>query len=172
MMRPASARDRSLSTTFLPSVPQKFVDVDRDQVLKLGVPLNDVYRTIQTFMGGLSSTTLTVSGASGRSTLRRKEIIAPMRTTSGSFTFATQGRHVPLSALTSIKSRIGPEFTMRYNEYRSAQINGNAAPGYSSGQATAALEDVFKQTMPGEMGFDYWVSRIRNRKRGKVSRFG
>jgi HAE1 family hydrophobic/amphiphilic exporter-1 len=44
---------------------------------------------------------------------------------------------------------------MRYNEYRSAQINGSAAPGYSSDQATAALEDVFKQTMPREMGFDY-----------------
>jgi HAE1 family hydrophobic/amphiphilic exporter-1 len=44
---------------------------------------------------------------------------------------------------------------MRFNEYRCAQINGSAAPGYSSEQATAALEEVFKQTMPGEMGFDY-----------------
>jgi HAE1 family hydrophobic/amphiphilic exporter-1 len=62
---------------------------------------------------------------------------------------------VPLSALTKFASRDGPEFTMRYNEYRSAQINGSAAPGYSADQATAALEDVFKQTMPSEMGFDY-----------------
>jgi HAE1 family hydrophobic/amphiphilic exporter-1 len=65
------------------------------------------------------------------------------------------GQTVPLSALTKFESRSGPEFTMRYNEYRSAQINGSAAPGYSSDQATAALEDVFKQTMPREMGFDY-----------------
>jgi HAE1 family hydrophobic/amphiphilic exporter-1 len=50
---------------------------------------------------------------------------------------------------------MGPEFTMRFNEFRSAQINGSAAPGYSSDQATAALEEVFKQTMPREMGFDY-----------------
>jgi HAE1 family hydrophobic/amphiphilic exporter-1 len=66
-----------------------------------------------------------------------------------------KGENVPLSALTNITPRSGPEFTMRYNEYRSAQINGAAAPGYSSEQATAALEEVFKQTMPGEMGFDY-----------------
>src|SRR6202046_2196206 len=67
----------------------------------------------------------------------------------------SSGDMAPLSALTKFESRDGPEFTMRYSEYRSAQINGNAAPGYSSDQATAALEDVFKQTMPGEMGFDY-----------------
>jgi len=57
--------------------------------------------------------------------------------------------------LTQVKPRMGPEFTMRYNEYRSAQINGSAAPGYSANQATAALEQVFAQTMPREMGFDY-----------------
>jgi HAE1 family hydrophobic/amphiphilic exporter-1 len=61
----------------------------------------------------------------------------------------------PLTALTKFTSRHGPEFTMRYNEYRSAQINGSSAPGYSSEQATAALEDTFRQTMPNEMGFDY-----------------
>ncbi len=66
-----------------------------------------------------------------------------------------KGENVPLSTLTTIKPRLGPEFTLRFNEYRSAQINGSAAPGYSADQATAALEDVFKQTMPREMGFDY-----------------
>jgi HAE1 family hydrophobic/amphiphilic exporter-1 len=62
---------------------------------------------------------------------------------------------VPLSTLVTVKSHLGPEFTQRFNEYRSAQINGSAAPGYSADQATAALEEVFKQTMPREMGFDY-----------------
>jgi len=65
------------------------------------------------------------------------------------------GEAVPLAALTSTKSISGPEFTMRYNLYRSAQLNGSAAPGYSSAQATKALEEVFAQTMPPEMGFDY-----------------
>jgi HAE1 family hydrophobic/amphiphilic exporter-1 len=71
---------------------------------------------------------------------------------------------VPLTSLTKFESRDGPEFTMRYNEYRSAQINGSAAPGYSSDQATAALEDVFKQTMPGEMGFDYMGMSFQEQK--------
>jgi HAE1 family hydrophobic/amphiphilic exporter-1 len=66
-----------------------------------------------------------------------------------------KGENVPLSTLTTVKPRLGPEFTLRFNEYGSAQINGSAAPGYSADQATAALEDVFKQTMPREMGFDY-----------------
>jgi multidrug efflux pump subunit AcrB len=66
-----------------------------------------------------------------------------------------RGESVPLSTLTTVTSRVGPEFTQRFNEYRSAQINGSAAPGYSADQATAALEDVFRQTMPREMGFDY-----------------
>ena len=62
---------------------------------------------------------------------------------------------LPLARLTTIESRPGPEFTIRFNQYRSAQINGSAAPGYSSAQAMAALEEVFAQTMPRDMGYDY-----------------
>jgi HAE1 family hydrophobic/amphiphilic exporter-1 len=76
----------------------------------------------------------------------------------------SNGETVPLSTLMKFESRDGPEFTMRYNEYRSAQINGSAAPGYSSDQATAALEDVFKQTMPSEMGFDYMGMSYQEQK--------
>jgi len=74
------------------------------------------------------------------------------------------GAMVPLSALTNFESRVGPEFTMRYNEYRSAQINAIAAPGYSSDQVTTALEDVFHQTMPPEMGFDYMGMSFQEQK--------
>src|SRR5204863_8060198 len=66
--------------------------------------------------------------------------------------------------LTRFESRSGPEFTMRFNEYRSAQINGAAAPGYSAGQAMAALEEVFSQTMPREMGFDYLGISFQEKK--------
>jgi HAE1 family hydrophobic/amphiphilic exporter-1 len=66
-----------------------------------------------------------------------------------------EGDMVPLSALTNSKPISGPEFTMRYNLYRSAQINATAAPGYSSGQAMKAMEEVFRETMPNEMGFAY-----------------
>ena len=156
----AAARKRpeiaSLSTTFLPSVPQEYVDVDRDKVLKLGVPLNDVYRTIQAFMGGLFVNYFNRFGRQWQVYVEAEgEYRAKAENVGQFYVRNNKGENVPLSAVTTISSRTGPEFTMRYNEYRSAQINGAAAPGYSSNQATAALEDVFKQTMPGEMGFDY-----------------
>jgi len=71
---------------------------------------------------------------------------------------------VPLSALTKFESRPGPEFTMRYNLYRSAQIIGGAAPGYSSAQAMKALEETFDQTMPSEMGYDYMGMSYQEKK--------
>jgi len=156
----AAARKRpeigSVSTSFLPSVPQKFLEVDREKVLKQGVAVSDVYRTIQAFMGGLF---VNYFNAFGRTWQVYVEAEAPYRSNMdnlGQFYVRNNaGERVPLSALTKFESRDGPEFTMRYNEYRSAQINGSAAPGYSSDQATAALEEVFRQTMPREMGYDY-----------------
>ena len=71
---------------------------------------------------------------------------------------------MPLSAFTEVQYRTGPEFVMHYNEYPCAQINGSAAPGYSANQATKALEEVFAQTMPGEMGFDYLGMSFQEKK--------
>jgi HAE1 family hydrophobic/amphiphilic exporter-1 len=165
----AAARKRPeigmVSTTFLPSVPQKFVDVDRDKVLKQGVAIGDVYQTIQAFMGGLF---INYFNEFGRTWQVYVEAEAPYRSNMdnlGQFYVRNKGgERVPLSALTKFESRSGPEFTMRYNEYRSAQINGSAAPGYSSDQATAALEEVFRQTMPSEMGFDYMGMSYQEQK--------
>jgi HAE1 family hydrophobic/amphiphilic exporter-1 len=156
----AAARKRpeigSAFTPFVPSVPQKFINVDKDKVLKQGVALTDVYNTIQAYMGGLF---INYYNDFGRTWQVYVEAEASYRSTTddlGQFYVRnSQGQAVPLSALANFETRYGPEFTMRYNEYRSAQINVSAAPGYSSDQATAALEDVFKQTMPREMGFDY-----------------
>jgi hydrophobic/amphiphilic exporter-1 (mainly G- bacteria), HAE1 family len=156
----AAARKRPeigvMITTFIPSVPQKFINVDKDKVLKQGVNLTDVYNTIQAYMGGLF---VNYYNDFGRTWQVYIEAEAPYRSTTddlGQFYVRNgQGQTVPLTALAHFETRYGPEFTMRYNEYRSAQINVTAAPGYSSDQATAALEDVFRQTMPSEMGFDY-----------------
>ncbi len=145
-----------LSTTFLPSVPQEFVEVDRDKVLKQGVPLNDVYRTIQAFMGGYFINYFNRFGRQWQVYIEAEGEYRSKAENVGQFYVRNnKGENVPLSTLTTVKPRMGPEFTMRFNEFRSAQINGSAAPGYSADQATAALEDVFKQTMPREMGFDY-----------------
>jgi HAE1 family hydrophobic/amphiphilic exporter-1 len=156
----AAARKRPeiglMISTFIPSVPQKFINVDKDKVLKQGVSLTDVYNTIQAYMGGLF---INYYNDFGRTWQVYVEAEAPYRSTTddlGQFYVRnSQGQTVPLTALAHFETRYGPEFTMRYNEYRSTQINVSAAPGYSSDQATAALEDVFKQTMPPEMGFDY-----------------
>jgi HAE1 family hydrophobic/amphiphilic exporter-1 len=154
-----------ISTTLLPSVPQKFVQVDREKVLKQGVAIDDVYQAIQAFMGGLF---VNYFNEFGRTWQVYVEAEAPYRSDVANvgqfYVRNNRGAMVPLTALTKFESRDGPEFTMRYNEYRSAQINGSAAPGYSSDQATAALEDVFKQTMPSEMGFDYMGMSYQEQK--------
>ena len=145
-----------VTTTYIPSTPQKFVYVDKEKVLKQGVKLSDVYDTLQTFMGGLF---VNYFNDFGRAWQVRVEAEAPYRSDLSNvgqfYVRNAKGDMVPLSALTRFESRYGPEFKMRFNEYSSAQIIGSAAPGYSSDQATAALEDVFHQTMPSEMGFDY-----------------
>jgi HAE1 family hydrophobic/amphiphilic exporter-1 len=74
------------------------------------------------------------------------------------------GDPVSLDAISTIQNIAGPEFTLRYNEYRSAQINGSAAPGYSSYQAMNALEETFHQTMPNEMGYDYLGLSFQEKK--------
>jgi HAE1 family hydrophobic/amphiphilic exporter-1 len=156
----AAARKRpeieTISTTFIPSVPQEFIQVDKEKVLKQGVALSDVYNTIQANMGGLF---VNYYNQFGRTWQVYIESEAPYRSNTNNlgqfYVRNSQGEAVPLSALASFETRSGPEFTMRYNEYRSAQINASAAPGYSADQARAALEKVFRQTMPHEMGFDY-----------------
>jgi len=145
-----------LSTTFLPSVPQQFVDVDEDKVLKQGVPINDVYRTIQTFMGGSFVNYFNRFGRQWQVYIEAEGEYRTKAENVGQFYVRNnKGEMVPLSTLTKFESREGPEFTMRYNMYRAAQLNGSATPGYSSAQAMKALEEVFDETMPREMGYDY-----------------
>ena len=156
----AAARKRpeigALSTTFLPSVPQQFIKVDRDKVIKQGVAINDVYRTIQAFMGGLFVNYFNRFGRQWQVYIEAEGEYRTRQENVGQFFVRnSRGEMVPLSALTKFESGNGPEFTMRFNEYRAAQLNGSAAPGFSTYQATKALEETFAQTMPAQMGFDY-----------------
>ena len=156
----AAARKRpeiaGINTSLLPSVPQRFAAVDRDKVLKQGVSIADVYTTLQVFMGGAFVNYFNRFGrqwqvyVEGEGSFRTDS-----RDTSQYFVRNNSGGMIPLDALSTIEPREGPEFVMHYNEYPSAQINGSAAPGYSSNQASAALEQVFAQTMPSDMGYDY-----------------
>jgi HAE1 family hydrophobic/amphiphilic exporter-1 len=149
----------------LPSVPQQFVEVDRDKVIKQGVPINDVYRTIQAFMGGLFINYFNRFGRQWQVYIEAEGDYRAKSENVGLFYVRNAaGEMVPLSALTKFESRAGPEFTMRFNEYRSAQLNGSAAPGYSTDQGMKALEEVFAQTMPPEMGYDYSGMSFQEKK--------
>jgi HAE1 family hydrophobic/amphiphilic exporter-1 len=144
------------ATTLLPSVPQQFVHVDRDKVLKQSVSISDLYRTIQVFMGGYFVNYFNRFGRQWQVYVEAEGDYRTKAQNVGQFYVRnTKGDNVPLSALTRIDPSSGPEFTMRFNEYRAAQIFGNPAPGYSSAQAMKALEETFAQTMPPEMGYDY-----------------
>jgi HAE1 family hydrophobic/amphiphilic exporter-1 len=160
--RPELAR---VTTTFIPTVPQTFVNVDRDKVLKQGVELTDVYRTLQTFMGAYFVNYFNRFGRQWQVYVQAEGEYRTQAEQLGQFYVRnSKGDTVPLSALTSFEQRSGPEFTMRYNLYRSAQINASPAPGYSSLQAMKALEEVFKQVMPQEMGYDYLGMSYQEKK--------
>ena len=146
----------SVSTTFRPTVPQIFIDVDRDKVLKQGVNINDVYKTLQSFLGSGFINYFNRFGRQWQVYIQAEgEYRTNIENIGQFYVRNAKGETVPLSALTSIRRISGPEFTMRYNLYRSAQINASGAPGVSSAQVMKALEEVFEQTMPKEMGYDY-----------------
>lgn len=143
-------------TTGLPSVPQIFVDVDRDKVLKQGVLLSDVYKTLQAYMGSGFINYFNRFGRQWQVYVQAEGEYRKNTHSLGQFYVRNNsGDTVPLAALTSVRNTQGPEFTMRYNLYRSQQIGASAKPGYSSTQAMKALEEVFAETMPKEMGYDY-----------------
>ena len=165
----AAARKRpelaGVTTTALPVIPQVFVDVDRPKVIAQGVQLSDVYKTLQMFMGG---TLVNYFNRFGRQWQVYVQAEGDYRTRAenlGQFYVTNnENQPVPMAALTRVRPSIGPEFTMRYNLYRCAQLNASTAPGYSSGQAMKAMEEVFAQTMPGEMGYDYLGMSFQEKK--------
>jgi HAE1 family hydrophobic/amphiphilic exporter-1 len=158
-MKEAAGRPElaGLLTTYLPSVPQLFVKVDRDKVLKQGVDIAEVYKTLQTYLGGYFVNYFNRFGRQWQVYVEAEEKFRSSLDHLDLFYVRNrQGGRVPLTAVAHVERRQGPEFVMHYNEYRCAQINGSAAPGYSSDDATRALEEVFAKTMPRGMGYDYF----------------
>ena len=155
----------SLSTSFIPFVPQVFVNVDRDKALKQGVDLSEVYKTLQAYMGGYFINFFNRFGRQWRVYIEAEDQYRTSAEGIGLFYVRnSHGDPVSLAALTRIEPQSGPEFVMHYNLYRCAQINGSATPGYSSAQAMSALEDTFAKTMPGEMGYDYMGMSYQEKK--------
>ena len=145
-----------VASQFSASVPQVYADVDRDKVLKQGVAVADVYQTLQAYLGGLFLNQFNRFGRQWRVFLQAE---GEERLTAADinqyYVRNNDNNMVPLSALVTTRKVSGPEYTNRFNVYRAAQVIGSAAPGYSSGQAMNALEEVAKQTLPPEMGYDW-----------------
>jgi HAE1 family hydrophobic/amphiphilic exporter-1 len=153
------------TTTFLPVVPQFYVNVDRDKVLKQGMDISKVYSTLQAFMGGYFINYFNRFGRTWQVYIQAEGEYRASAEQLGLFRVRNaSGDAVPLSTVTSVEQRSGPEFLMRYNLYRSAQINAVTNPGYSSAQGMRALEEVFAQTMPREMGYDYMGMSFQEKK--------
>ena len=143
-------------TTALLEVPQVGVNVDTAKVMTQQIPLNSVYETLQTFMGGALVNYFNRFGRQWQVWVQAEGSYRTSAENLGKFYVSnTNNNLVPLSTLTTIQPRSGPEFVMQFNQFQAVQIIGAAAPGYSSTQATAALEEVFRETMPNQMGYDW-----------------
>ena len=151
--------------TYLPNVPQLYVDVDQAKVQQQQVSLADVYTTLQAFMGGSLVNYFNRFGRQWQTYVEAEGDYRNSIDNIGQFYVrSANGGKVPLSAVATVRRTTGPEFTMRFNEYTSAQLNISGAPGYSSGQVMAALEQVFKETMPPGMGYDYQGMSFQEQK--------
>ncbi|HMG34044.1 MAG TPA: multidrug efflux RND transporter permease subunit [Blastocatellia bacterium] len=146
----------TVTTGFSAAVPQIFADVDRDKVLKQGVAVGDVYQTLQAYLGGLFLNQFNRFGRQWRVFLQAEgEERISESDIRDYYVRNNDGNMVPLTSLVTTRKVQGPEYTNRFNVYRAAQLLGAAAPGYSSGQAMNALEEVAREVLPQEMSYDW-----------------
>ena len=154
----AAARKRpeiaSIVSTFRPSVPQLYVEVDQDRVLKQGLQFGEVYQTLQAFLGGAYINQFNRFGRQWKVYLQAEpEYRTSPDKVSNFFVRNGKGEMTPLASMVNIKRISGPEYTNRFNLFRSIQVNGSPSPGYSSGQAMAAMEQVTKEVLPNSYGY-------------------
>ncbi len=147
----------NLFTSFDPRYPQVKVDLDREKARLVGVPINDVFDAMSTVLGGRYINDFNRFGRLYRvyAMADADYRLQPQDIGEIYVRSHTTNEMIPLSTLVTITREPGAEITNRFNLFRSVEVTGAPAPGYTSGQALAALEDVFKQTMPKEMTFAY-----------------
>jgi len=146
----------NLFTTFSSQVPQYYVEIDREKVKKLGVPVNDVFQTLQTYLGGYyindfnkyGRTYRVMAQAESRYRTRLEDL-------SKFYMRSFDDKMVPLNTLSSASRIMGPEYIQRYNIFRTVEINAATPAGYSSGQTMQAMEEVAMETLPQGYGFDW-----------------
>ena len=143
-------------TTFQANVPQRYMDIDREKALKLGVPLNDLYTTIGAFMGGAYVNDFTRFGRLYKTYIQAEPQYRVNEEQINNFFIKNKdGNMVPLATLATIRPISGPEYTNRFNLYRSVEVTGGPAPGYTSAEAMKALEEVAAEVLPQDMGYGW-----------------
>jgi hydrophobe/amphiphile efflux-1 (HAE1) family protein len=143
-------------STFSVDVPQLHLELDRDKAKNMGVPLNQVYSALQAFLGGLYINDLNKFGRTYRVMLQAKpEFRSKPEDIENFYVRNNKGDMVPLSTLVTVSDASGPEFIARYNVYPAISVTANAAPGFSSGQLIAALEETAAQALPAGFGYEW-----------------
>jgi multidrug efflux pump len=155
----------TVNSPFRAAVPQVFADVDREKLLKQGVPVADAYQTMQAFLGGVFVNQFNRFGRQWRVFLQAEAEARLNPEDIGHFHVRSAGgQMIPLSTVVNARRIFGPEYTQRFNLFRAAQVTGLPRPGFSSGQAMQALEEVAAQTLPPEMGYDWADLSYQERK--------
>src|SRR5688572_31545971 len=143
-------------STYQVNVPQLYADIDRTKARQLGVPVTDVFDTMQIYLGSLYVNDF---NKFGRTYSVRVQADAPYRARAEDIGLlkvrSNSGEMVPLSALMKVRPAAGPERAMRYNGFLAADISGRNAPGFSSGEAQDAIERIAAETLPAGIGFDW-----------------
>ena len=153
-----------VSTTFNPATPQVKVELDREKARTLGVPVDSVFATLQTYLSGLYVNDFVRFGRVYKVFLQAEPQFTSKPNDIGQFYVRNNGgQMVPLSTLVKISKMSGPNVVTRFNLYNAAEIMGAPAPGYSSGQAMKAIEEVMK-TMPSEVGYEWSGLTLQEKK--------
>jgi len=157
----------SIFTTFQANVPQKFLDVNRDLAIKAGVDLNELYTTIGAFLGGTYVNDFNRFGRLYKIFIQAEpEYRVDQSGLDLFFVQNREGNNVPLSALVTVRNSAGPDYTNRYNLFRSVELTGQPAEGYSSAQAMTAMEEVAREKLPLGMGFEWSNMSYQEKKAG------
>jgi len=161
---------QQLFTSYSTSTPQFDYDLDRNKVKMLGLNLPDVFNTLQIYLGSLYVNDFNLFGRTFRVTLQAdKDARADASDLSRLYVRNNTGGMVPLSTLGTLKPIVGPETMPHYNNYASAKINGGAAPGYSSGQAVAAMERAAAAALPRDFGFEWTGITYQELRAGSIA---
>ncbi|GAB6906424.1 multidrug efflux RND transporter permease subunit [Desulfosarcina cetonica] len=144
----------SIFTTFRAGVPQRYMEINRDKVLKAGVSLNDIYTTVGAFLGGSYVNDFNRFGRLYKAYIQAEpEYRISEDRINLFFVKNRDGKAVPLSSFVTVRAISGPDFTNRFNLYRAIELTGGPAPGYTSAQALDALEAVAADALPDDMGY-------------------